>query len=179
MNKKKIKLVCCSCVILWTALMSGYFLFKNSEHNYVFNFTSSLPGYLYKKVNLNPQVDDLKKELIVEVCLAKDSKAYKIDSIIHKIQHGSCKSGRKPFIKIIGALEGDYLKADGHNYLTVNNRQIIGTKPANNKLPVFKYDNIVPKDQVLIYTPNINSLDSRYFGFINYDEIVSILEEVF
>lgn len=156
-----------------------YFYYSNKDSDYLINTTASLPGYFYHKVKVDPDLNNLKKNQIIELCVKPDSKAYKIDKIIHKKSHGRCPTGRKPWLKLIAALPGDQVLSDGKNYLTINGNQLIGTKPNSKILPKFIYEGVVPENKILVYTNHKDSLDSRYFGFINPDEIVAVMEELF
>ena len=174
------KLLYVSLVIIFISSMYlAYSNLKAHDHDLIINITNSLDGYIYRKVKTkNLNTEDFQFGTLVEVCFKENSKALKIDKILHKNKTGSCPTGRMPFLKMIGAKAGDFVKIDGIHNIQVNENQLLGTRAKDQRLPVFVFTGIVPKGKLLVFTNNINSLDSRYFGFIDENEVQAIIEQV-
>lgn len=177
MNKQRIKKGLM--IILTSAVALGSFGYWFSHH-YVVNLSGSMPGYIYK-IKADAATVEIKHNDIVEVCFILNQTARKIDKIMHPGRGGKCPDGTMPYLKRVGALPGDQLKADGIHHLYVNGEQLNGTMPNPNVsyLPHFTFDGTVPKHSVLIYTEHPHSLDSRYFGFVDRNELFYVLEQVF
>ena len=168
-------------LIVITLTLMGLFLCINTVvDNFIINSSDSLPHYLYKRTH---SLEGLNHDSIVLICADKKSTPmlYQLLKKYHPQlidRYTVCKGEISPLIKKIGALPHDRVVASGDKEIIVNNKELKGTT-AHQKLEAFKYTGEVPADRYLVYTPNPNSLDSRYFGFVTKKELMEILIPVF
>lgn len=154
------------------------FLFISIARMYgvVLNTSNSLPGYLY----ISKQ-GDIKVGSEVKVCLKKSSIA-DIALSRHFIDKGFCPSGYGYILKTIKAAHGDMVNIN-HLGVTVNGLLLPNSLPldkdkSGRKMPALNLSRSLGKDEFLLMTSNPNSFDSRYFGIVSQDEIVSLIVRV-
>ena len=132
------------------------------------NHTASLPGSIFLLQQLPNRIQ---RGSIVEFC--PNEKITRIASILNLIvKNNKCPSGFEPFLKIVAAVPGDFVEANGSDEIRVNNVVFLGSKPQNPLLPVFIYKGIVSTNEYLLLTPHPRSFDSRYYGFIKREDLI-------
>ena len=160
------------------SILAGFALSTSlrEKGTYVFNCTESLPQYIFRREERARDVT-LKKGDFVEVC-PKYSKIRNFVQIKKGIT-GTCDSGVKPFLKIVGAVAGDFVEINNVSGIIVNDKILKGTVALSSKIEHFNYKGYVPHRRYILYTQNPEGYDSRYFGFVDLDEIVFKLTPVF
>lgn len=160
------------------SILAGFALSTSlrEKGTYVFNCTESLPQYIFRREERARDVT-LKKGDFVEVC-PKYSKIRNFVQIKKGIT-GTCDSGVKPFLKIVGAVAGDFVEINNVSGIIVNDKVLKGTVALSSKIEHFNYKGYVPHRRYILYTQNPEGYDSRYFGFVDSDEIVFKLTPVF
>ena len=141
----------------------------------VINKSSSLPGHVY----LINHSRDYKLNSIILFC--PDEKLTRLeDALNNSVKSSRCPTGVNPLLKTVSALPYDYIQADGENNLIINNQVIRNSKPGVKiPLPKWRFEGLLPKDNLLVLTSNPDSLDSRYYGPISTDQIISTVTELF
>lgn len=85
------------------------------------------------------------------------------------------------FIKIIACLPGDFLTVKGRCFYC--NSSFIGcakrTDRQGNPAPLFKYNGRVPPDRYFVIGTNRDSYDSRYWGFVERNDIKGVAYRIF
>lgn len=148
------------------------------DNHYVTNNTVSLPQKLFKKIDFANNLT-LKKGDFVQVCPTFKRIEPLVKLHVLKQNSSECNHGYPSILKIIGAVEGDYVEASDEEGIKVNNDYLMGTVARSKLTKHFKFKGIVPKNQYLIYTTYTHGYDSRYFGFIDKSEIKYVVEPVF
>ena len=124
----------------------------------------------YIGINLSESIDKT-------IFLYKEDPSYvpkKNDIAVFKVKNDDQFYPNKRFVKIIIATPDDKITQIGNHYV-VNNIQITAKKYAKNgqKLDNFKIlNNIIPKNNYFVITDHKDSYDSRYFGYVNQDQII-------
>jgi conjugal transfer pilin signal peptidase TrbI len=80
------------------------------------------------------------------------------------------------FIKQVSCKEGEYLAVQGKNYYC-NNDYIGRAKDkslAGDPVTNFVFNGIIPEGYIFVSGANINSLDSRYIGFIEKNSLKAV-----
>lgn len=138
----------------------------------IVNTTPSLPGRVY----LINHDRNLVRNATVMFCHTE-----KVNALIQMIrkQTGACPlTGATPNLKIIAGVPGDLVIADGKGEITINGNIFTGTstKP---QLPSWRFEGVIPPHRYLLLTHHRDGLDSRYFGFIAEEQIISTIKELF
>lgn len=171
--KKYFIIILCSIII---GFILGIEAFNYVNTHFIYNRTSSLPQRIFK-ISGRADNHNLIKGDYVSICPIKRKIKPLID---HNLlpKNGYCYNGYNSLLKIVGAIEGDYVVVD-ENGITVNGSLIYGTVAKSKNAEHFKFKGYVPKDHIIVYTHHEKGFDSRYFGFISADELVYLLDPVF
>ena len=110
----------------------------------------------------------------------------KLDKIIFKINNLHTKYGDKTLIKRVIGFEGDRILIK-NDHIFLNQKELGIIKPeslAGNPLIPLLDDNqyiIIPKDHYFVYSPHIDSYDSRYksIGLVSKTETIGVAYEIF
>lgn len=177
MNTEKIRFRLAFITIgsLFLGIFIGTNLTKFGLENYMYNTSESLPEKLFK---IEDSDGTINKGDYISFCPTKKILQPMIDMKIAR-KSSECLLGYEPHLKIVGAVENDYLrvKDDG---IYVNGIKIRSDlRPYYDYLSQFKYDGIVPKNMMFVYGTNEKSYDSRYYGFISKDKIIKKVKPVF
>ena len=165
-------------LILFSAaaiLICGSYAFFAYSNTVLFNRSHSLPGHIY----LRKEIGTFKTGDIYAVCPAKNI-AHTGKIIGSLIDSSLCQTGISPLIKILAAMPGDYIEADGIHDIKINGKTFKGSAPRKDSiLPVYIFNGRLPDDSYLILTPHFDSFDSRYFGTVQQQNFLSHLSLVF
>ena len=162
-------------LIAGLSLFIVYCLYNITSNYIVINKSNSLPGHVYLiKHDLNYEKDSL-------VLFCPDEKLTNLEEVLNNsVRSSRCKTGVNPLIKVVAATSYDDVIADGEHNLIINNKVIPNSKPSSKvPLPIWTFNGILPKDEVLVLTSNPESLDSRYYGPIQAEQILSTVKELF
>lgn len=144
------------------------------QNNLLINTTESLPQTLFRIENNNR----IEKGDYVVFCPTEKILKPMIDMNIAK-HSTQCLTGYEPHLKIIGAVENDYIKIE-NGKITVNGKTIqTNIKPYYKYLSAFQFKGKVPKNMIFVYGINEKSYDSRYYGFISKDRIIKKAKPIF
>ena len=162
-------------IVLCTSILLIISLFNK---NFIINVTNSLDGHVYYKKNLTT----IKPNMYVSAC-PKDQfiKIGLIIKALHKTQFFSaCNLNSIPVLKIVAAVPGDHVFADGINDIQINGKAFKGSKPrADFVLPKFIYSGTLQSDEYLLLTHFSNGYDGRYWGIVDRQHLLNEIIEVF
>ncbi len=115
---------------------------------------------IYKLINLDEI--KIKRGNLYVFPLEKNTKYYKKGTM---------------FIKYAECLPGDTLKVKGLKYYCNGKYFATAQKTDNKGIPVkhFVYNGIIPKGKVFMYAPHPRSYDSRYWGFLDENDIKGVV----
>lgn len=140
----------------------------------IFNISDSLPGYVYW---INHDLD-LKRNGTVAICTTPD--VNKILKVLNKdFPSHRCPTGQLPHLKLLAALPGDRVEVDRVNDIKVNGIVFKNSTPTN-LLPLseWQYQGFLKADRYLVLTHNPMSFDSRYYGTIKGEQILSTVTRI-
>lgn len=158
-NKKRLivhSLISITVVFIVTVLLRTYFM---SYYYLAINFTPSLTEFIFI-VDKNTNIDALKKDDIVGFTYKHDDYPF-------------YKNGQS-FIKYVACMEGDTLNIT-NGEVRCNGKYLgsqIKKDSKGNVLPQFTYNGVIPKDKYFMWTPFAKSYDSRYWGFVDRNDIL-------
>lgn len=141
----------------------------------IINITSSLPvGFYLKHENKDPKKGD-----IVVICpvqnevfmLAINRKYINLSDD----KNSNCWSER--LMKVVVAVEGDFVQA-GSNGVFVNDKFQQNSQPQqidsfNREMPKLELERHLQQGELFLLTPNKKSFDSRYFGMVKKENVVT------
>ena len=137
----------------------------------VINTTASLPPGIYHRTFEEPKRGD------VVLISPPDKPVFREAIELGILSSGNSEAGSCPLIKIMAATDGDEIeiRKDG---MFVN-----GEKLANSRRQDWQITNMAElpiskklKGEALLYTPHPLSFDSRYFGLIEHNTIISSIK---
>lgn len=144
----------------------------------VINDTSSMPIGLYAKRAVN--VDAIKSDDIISFCLAEPYKTVGLQNFY--IEKGRVCSGAVRLIKSVLAIPGDtvelkddFVKVNGRSY-SFKTKYVDSYGRPLAVYPRGLYENIA--GYFVVGSCSNNSWDSRYFGFIQKSQVLSILHPI-
>ena len=123
---------------------------------------------------------NLSKSIDKTIFLYKKDNSYRPnrnDLIIFKVKKDDPYFANENFIKYVSALFNDKITFNDNSYI-INSKDIfiakeIGTK--GQKLDHFKLkdkNNLIPQDNYFVTTNHPDSYDSRYFDYVNQNQII-------
>lgn len=145
---------------------------------FIINVSNSLNGYLYLKKDLT----EIKPNMQVSACPKDDFiKIGLIINALHETQFFSaCNLNSIPVLKIVAAVPGDHIYADGLNEIEINGKVFHGSKPrADFVLPKFTYEGTLKANEFLLLTHFSNGYDGRYWGIVDRQSLLNEIVEVF
>ena len=87
-----------------------------------------------------------------------------------------------PLVKYVFAVSGDQVCVD-HGHLSINHHVVADILPTDSQgrfLPKWQYCGKVPTGELLLLSTNRkNSFDSRYFGFVPEQQVVSLVSKFY
>lgn len=106
-----------------------------------------------------------------------DEKPVKNNFVYFDFQHELLPKGLKVLSKKLVCIGGDKLLIND-NFIICNKQKYTikrNKKTSSGKtIKQFYYDGIVPKNKAVIWGSNLESFDSRYWGFIDYNKLNKI-----
>ena len=145
--------------------------------NVSINMSASLPGHVYIRSSR-----PLARGEIVNWC-PEDPRVIAILRTItpyRTSESARCRSGEMPLLKIVRAMPGDRVRANGLGRITVNGEIVPATAPNPFlPLPAWKFDGVIPEGRILLYGLNPDSFDSRYLGMFPASGVESVMVKVF
>lgn len=159
LNKKRFYIYAISSILIVTVI--SIFLRTYFMNNYylALNFTPSLTERIFI-LDKHSNIDNLKKDDIVGFRYMDDDYPF-------------YKKGES-FIKYIACMEGDELVIE-NNQVSCNGKYLgsqIKQDSKGNILPQFSFNGKIPKDKFFMWTPFVKSYDSRYWGFVDRNDIL-------
>lgn len=152
-------------------MLCGYL----AQRYLVINVTDSMPKGIYLK-----QYGNIKRNDIVLVCL--DSKSERLGLSRHYILPGMACGKSSPLVKEVLAIPEDNVSFNSRG-LAINSSfyllSITSYDSENRKLPIFPYGQYHTAGYWLIGTHASNSWDSRYWGPVKREQIISKLLPLF
>lgn len=146
------------------------FLNKNLEFIYI-NTSNSLPYGFY----LSLPIDKIHRGDLLLMCL--DSNTAFLAKKRHYISKGSCPHQSAPLGKYVQALNGDMVTVNKEgiyvNYQYIEKSKSLKIDALGRPLPLSLNNKILKKDEFLVVNSQENSFDSRYFGVIKKEQILS------
>ena len=145
--------------------------------NITINLSPSLPGHVYLRTDR-----PVTRGAIVNWCPEDPRMAEILRTITpyHTNQSARGPSGEMPLLKIVRAMPGDQVEADGLSKLKVNGQEVISTTPNPfTPLPRWTYKGIMPEGEILLYGLHPDSFDSRYVGMFALKDVESVMIELF
>ena len=141
------------------------------HHFFIINTSPSLPEGIYLKTWNIPQNGDIVLVSPPDLPVFRNALKKRL------LSHGISEAGSCHIIKIMAASEGDeiVIQKDG---MFVNGKKLANSQRQNwqidgmAELPISKK----LQGEVLLYTPHPLSFDSRYFGPIDRDTIISSIK---
>lgn len=165
---------------MFLAAVTAIFNLTLKHYNLYFNVSNSLPIGLYKKVDLStsPNGTSLKHNDIVLFCLSEGESKFAFER--GYIDFGSCPGGYAPLGKYVVALKGDNVIFDPKNGIFVNGKLVNNSFAQHSDnygrpLKVFSGSFILNDQDIVVANPKIDSFDSRYFGPINYGNVLGVI----
>lgn len=129
----------------------------------------ALIDLLYRQIIINTS-DSHKGTIFWKV----DKKPEKNDFVYFEFQHRLLSKNTRILSKKLVCTEGDNLVI-GDSFIVCNSQKYPikrNKKTGGGKLiDQFYYNGIVPKNKGIVWGSNLDSFDSRYWGFINYDSL--------
>ncbi|MDD6318192.1 MAG: S26 family signal peptidase [Succinatimonas hippei] len=168
--KKVLFLALCISTVSVSALAWGV-------KNITINLSPSLPGHVYLRTDR-----PVTRGAIVNWCPEDPRMAEILRTITpyHTSHSARCPSGEMPLLKIVRAMPGDEVVADGINKLKVNGEEVISTTPNPfTPLPRWTYKGVMPEGEILLYGLHPDSFDSRYVGMFDLKDVESVMVEIF
>ena len=171
-RKKRLML----CVIVFCATCGFLALFKSL---FIINGTNSLPGYLYLKkkvdtIHQNDQVAACPADPFIKIGLILDT------LFVSRVIPSPCNFDTQPVLKIVAAVPGDHVFADGIHDIKINGVAFRGSAPHKDSyMPKFQFKGYVKENQYLLLTPFYDSFDGRYWGFTPRENIKNKIIKVF
>ncbi|MBW5291209.1 MAG: hypothetical protein Rsou_0368 [Candidatus Ruthia sp. Asou_11_S2] len=103
-----------------------------------------------------------------------DTKPVKNDFVYFDFKHELLPKNFKILSKKLVCIEGDKLQINDHfiicneqKYPIKRNQKTASEKP----IQKFYYQGIIPKNKAVVWGSNSESFDSRYWGFIDYNQL--------
>lgn len=142
------------------------------------NVSASIPIGFYRCVN-----QPLKRNLYVSLC-PPDTHIFKVAKMRGYIGTGFCKGGYGYIFKKIKGLGGDNISINKSGVF-VNGIKIKASRPlkleGDAKLSFVKFSNykLKPKELLLMGENDPISFDSRYFGVIDKEQVISVIYPIY
>lgn len=159
-------------IFVLTIFSFGVVYLFNFSGVFIFNETDSLPiGYYI--VEEDTSTIELKD--IIRICPKKENKAIQLGierGYLTLVNNDNCFI--VSLLKIVYAKEGDYVECK-KNEVLINEKiyQVQHSDSQNRVLPICNIKRTLAKDEYFVMTEKFNSFDSRYFGIVNKEEIMS------
>ena len=84
------------------------------------------------------------------------------------------------FVKVFACKEGDYLENRGRSFYC--NGRFLGTAKTHSKegepLPLFTYNDLIPKNSCFAVGETRDSYDSKYWGFVKREWIIGTVQKL-
>ncbi len=156
-------------IIIFLMIFFDILIYILGNCGFVINNTVSMPIGLYKVVNKEVQKYD-----IVTFCLYDDQ----VERIPSK-GNDTCKDHNLPLIKEVVAATGDIVTINEAG-IFVNNTYLPNSKPLNIKVKRASLTNYKLKDnEIIVKGKNSRSWDSRYYGILDKNNILTVLSPFF
>lgn len=156
-------------IIVFLILLFDVLILIFSNSGFIFNKTKSMPIGLYKIEN-----KEIEKGDIVTFCLYDDQvKRYPSNG------NETCKDHNLPLLKEVVATKGDIVTINDYG-IFVNNQYLPNSKPLNNKVKRALLSNYrLKENEIIVKGTHINSWDSRYYGILDKNNILTVLSPFF
>ncbi len=153
MTKKTIKIQPKKLLYIVPIAALIYFAINATFEQLVINISDSHPGTIFWKSNKNPAKNDF---------------------VYFYFRHELLPKNFKILSKKLVCVEGDKLQINDQ-FITCNEKKYLirrNQKTGSGKLiNQFYYDGLVPKGKAIVWGKNLESFDSRYWGFIAYKKL--------
>ncbi|SMN17207.1 hypothetical protein CRYPD_56 [uncultured Candidatus Thioglobus sp.] len=156
-NKTKVKVTPKKLLIFSFIALIIYLLIRMLFTYIVVNISDSHAGTIFLKSNKKPIKNDFVYFDFKHKLLPKN-----IDTLSKKLV---CVEGDNLVIN------DNFIACNERKYLIKRNKKTGSGKP----IKQFYYDGIVPKNKAVVWGKNIKSFDSRYLGFMKYDQLKTML----
>ncbi len=147
MNRKRVLISIVFTALIFTIINAFY-------QKIVINISDSHPGTIFWKTDKNPVKDDY---------------------VYFDFQHSLLLNSTKQILsKQLICTVGDQLKV-GEKFISCNNKKYLIKRnkktDSGKNIEQFYYQGVVPKNQAIVWGSNLESFDSRYWGFVDYNQL--------
>ena len=159
-------------IFVLTIFSFGVVYLFNFSGVFIYNETNSLPiGYYI----VDKDISTIDKGDIIRICPGEDNQAIQLGierGYLTLVNNDNCFI--VSLLKIVYAKEGDYVECK-KNEVLINEKtyQVQHSDSQNRVLPICNIKRTLVKDEYFVMTEKFNSFDSRYFGIVNKEEIMS------
>lgn len=156
---------------------TGACVWSAESGRFILNLTESMPVGLYSPI----QYSRAKPGDIVVFCPPeREPFVTAVRRGYLSRSNGACAI--TPLMKIVAAGPGDRAVIS-RSGIIVNGKPIPGTEqypndPSGRPLPRYKFDGVLKKSEYFVTTPQKMSFDSRYFGKINENQIITKVKPI-
>lgn len=137
----------------------------------VINTSHSHQGSVFWKTDKDPVKGDFVYFEFQHKLLSQSTESREAKALSKKVKTLSKSNETKLLSKKLVCTEGDNLVVDD-NFIICNNKKYPikhnQETGSGKSIKQFYYEGIVPKDQAIVWGSNLESFDSRYWGFVGY-----------
>lgn len=139
---------------------------------FIINGTHSLQGVLFLKKEITAlSPDDMvaacPKDPYIRIGIITGS------LIVSGVFPSDCNYKTNAVLKIVAALPGDYVEADGIHEIRINGRRFAGSAPlAESILPKFTFSGYLREGEYLLLTHARDGYDGRYWGTLSREQLL-------
>lgn len=160
--------LCRKTPLILGAVLSTFFLLR---YGLVINTSESLPPGIYYRTTQEPKRGD------IVLVSPPDAPIFREALAKHILTSGASEAGTCPLIKIMAGVDGDYIEITP-TCIRINGKELESSKrmawqiQGQIELPMMKRLD----GEVLLYTPHPRSFDSRYFGPLKREYVLSTIQ---